>query len=315
MVLGKKSGGNPEKGKKTRYSRLMRYRNNYGYFFIFPLILGVVLIFVPNLLTTFRFSVSEVAVASDGYTIQWKGWEYYRNALTVDAYFIPYLVASIKIFATDVPVITIFSLFIASLLNGRFRGRGLARMIFFVPVILATGIISSVENVTGIMNIVEEGRALNTGIEGSAAVGISSLLLQIDFPKTLLDIIQAAISGIYGIVRSSGMQIFILLAGLQEIPAPLYDAARVEGCNQWELFWKITFPMIGPQIRVAIVYTIVDLYASSKINLVEYVNRLAFRQNQFSLGTAMYVMYLLSLAVMITIVLLVLNRFVKYTEE
>ncbi|MHB1452617.1 MAG: carbohydrate ABC transporter permease [Saccharofermentanales bacterium] len=315
MVLKRGIRKGAGKGLKSRSSRLFRYRDNYGYFFILPLILGVALIFIPNLITTFRFSVSNITLVTEGYTTRYQGWEYYKNALTVDAYFIPYLIANLKIFATDVPVITIFSLFIASLLNGRFHGRGLARMIFFVPVILATGIISTVENVTGIMNIVEQGRALNTGIESSAALEISSLLTQIDFPQTLMKIIQTAISSIYSIVQSSGMQIFILLAGLQEISGTLYDAAKVEGCNQWELFWKITFPMIGPQIRVAIIYTIVDLYTSDKSNLVEYVNRLAFRQNQFALGTAMYVVYLLTLAAMIAIVLFVLHHFVKYTEE
>ena len=300
---------------KLKRSRLLKRRDAYGYFFIFPLIIGVILIFVPNLISTFRFSVCDVELAAQGYNLNYVGWDYYKNALSVDAYFVPYLISNLKIFATDVPVITIFSLFIASLLNSRFHGRGLARIIFFVPVILATGIISTVESSTGIMDIVEQGRALETGIKSSPTLEISSLLTQINFPDILLNIVQMAISGIYSIVQSSGMQIFILLAGLQEIPSSLYDAAQVEGCNKWELFWKITFPMIGPQIRVSIIYTIVDIYASDKSNLVEYVNRLAFRQNQFALGTAMYVLYLLSLAVMVSIVLLILHHFVKYKGE
>ena len=80
------------------------------------------------------------------------------------------------------------------------------------------------------------------------------------------------------------MQIFILLAGLQEIPGSLYDAAQVEGCNKWELFWKITFPMIGPQIKVCVVYTIIDILADERGELVSYINGLAFRNNLFAQG-------------------------------
>ena len=297
---------------KKRKSSLLRRREYYGYFFIFPLIIGVLFIFIPNLYHTLQYSVSSLELGKKGYDAAFEGFSQYKAAFTKDANFVPYLVTELKSFLTDVPVITIFSMFIAVLLNGKFHGRTAARLIFFIPVILSTGIISSIESSTDLLANVEAGM---TSSDTSLVSGLSNMLLQMNLPKFIIDIIGSAISGIYSVVQRSGMQIFILLTGLQQIPNSLYEAAQVEGCNGWESFWKITFPMMGPHIRISIVYTIVDLTSRTDTVLAKYINLLAFRSNMFSLGTAMYVIYLLIVLVIVAIVLFVLNRFIKYNGE
>lgn len=270
---------------KKRKSSLLRRREYYGYFFIFPLIIGVLFIFIPNLYHTLQYSVSSLELGKKGYDAAFEGFSQYKAAFTKDANFVPYLVTELKSFLTDVPIITIFSMFIAVLLNGKFHGRTAARLIFFIPVILSTGIISSIESSTDLLANVEAGM---TSSDTSLVSGLSNMLLQMNLPKFIIDIIGSAISGIYSVVQRSGMQIFILLTGLQQIPNSLYEAAQVEGCNGWESFWKITFPMMGPHIRISIVYTIVDLTSRTDTVLAKYINLLAFRSNMFSLGTAMY---------------------------
>lgn len=297
---------------KKRKSSLLRRREYYGYFFIFPLIIGVLFIFIPNLYHTLQYSVSSLELGKKGYDAAFEGFSQYKAAFTKDANFVPYLVTELKSFLTDVPIITIFSMFIAVLLNGKFHGRTAARLIFFIPVILSTGIISSIESSTDLLANVEAGM---TSSDTSLVSGLSNMLLQMNLPKFIIDIIGSAISGIYSVVQRSGMQIFILLTGLQQIPNSLYEAAQVEGCNGWESFWKITFPMMGPHIRISIVYTIVDLTSRTDTVLAKYINLLAFRSNMFSLGTAMYVIYLLIVLVIVAIVLFVLNRFIKYNGE
>lgn len=297
---------------KKRKSSLIRRRKYYGYFFILPLIIGVLFIFIPNLYHTLQYSVSSLELGKKGYDAAFEGFSQYKAAFTKDANFVPYLVTELKSFLTDVPVITIFSMFIAVLLNGKFHGRTAARLIFFIPVILSTGIISSIESSTDLLANVEAGM---TSSDTSLVSGLSNMLLQMNLPKFIIDIIGSAISGIYSVVQRSGMQIFILLTGLQQIPNSLYEAAQVEGCNGWESFWKITFPMMGPHIRISIVYTIVDLTSRTDTVLAKYINLLAFRSNMFSLGTAMYVIYLLIVLVIVAIVLFVLNRFIKYNGE
>ena len=301
-------------GNKSK-SKLLRRKGYYGYFFILPLIIGTLLIFIPNIYHTFQYSVSTLEVTEKGYSATFSGFDEYVNAFKTDAYFTPYLVSNIKEFVINVPVIVIFATFISVLLNGEFKGRGIARIIFFIPVILSTGIISTVENSTDILNTVEAGRDVVASGSSSLAEGLSNLLMQINLPDFLMDVIESSISGIYNIVQQSGMQIFILLTALQDVPPSLYEAAMVEGCNKWESFWKITFPMIGPQIRVAAIYTIVDLTAKSDSVLMEYINRLAFRSNMFSLGTAMYMIYLACVLLIVLIVLGILNGLIKYNGE
>ena len=299
-------------------SLLINRRNRIGYFFIFPLILGVLLIFIPNLIQTAQFSISQIQIGTSGYTLDYKGVENYVTAFTTDPFFIRYSLQSLGKLASTVPVLVIFSLFIATLLNQKFRGRLVARAIFFVPVILSTGIISAVETLEGggidFLATVGSDRLQTGTTDTMQGLQIDALLLSMDFSPTLISIVTGAVSGIYSIVQQSGMQIFILLAALQEIPTPLYEAARVEGCNSWEVFWKITFPMISPQLAVCVVYTIIDSYSRSDSALFSYINNLAFGQNQYELATAMYLSYLVFLAFFIGVVFFLLSRLVRRTD-
>ena len=249
--------------------------------------------------------------ARTGYTLSSVGFRYFREAFDTDPNFVPYLIASLRSFVTDIPIILVFSLFIASVLNTEFRGRVAARIIFFIPVILATGVIAAVENASDILGIVEDGRQLDLGLDSGQKTEIATLLTQIDLPRALIDLIGGAIAKLYDIVKSSGMQIYILLIGMQEISPSIYEAAQVEGCGRWEFFWKITFPMIGAEIKVCVVYTIIDILANGQGTLVDYIDGLAFRNDMYAQGTAMYVVYLCCIALIVAAVLLLLKRLIR----
>ncbi|MDD2392993.1 MAG: sugar ABC transporter permease [Eubacteriales bacterium] len=285
-----------------------------GYFFIFPLIIGVILIFIPNMIQTLIFTVNDIVIDKGQYSLKYIGFNNFVTSLTVDPQFIRLLAESVRQLVTDIPVILIFSLFIATILNQKFRGRLLARSIFFVPVILATGIIAKVESLTNIMNIVEVGRQTGGVVSNTNFAGFEQLLSSLNFNTGLINIVVGAADGIYRVVQSSGIQIFIFMAALQEVPLSLYEAANVEGCSKWELFWKITLPVISPQILVCGVYTIVDTFSKPNSPMFEYINRLAFAQNQYGLATAMYMMYFLCIAVIIAVAGFAMSKFVFYNE-
>jgi len=291
---------------------LMKKQARAGYFFIFPLIIGVIGIFIPNLFKTFQFSFNDVIISgSKGYTLKGVGFKYYFDALMTDPNFIPMLLDDFKTMLINVPVVLIFSLFIANLLSQKFRGRAFARAIFFIPVLLATGILNEIE---GYILVVMGGRSMQTGTTMDAAMnfGIDGMLRAINFSPVLIGIISSAVSNIYNVVKDSGLQIFIFLAGLQEIPTSLYEAAEVSGCSKWESFWKITFPMLGPQMAVNVIYTIIGskssllFYASSTIGTV---------QNRYGLATAMAILYLVCLAAILSIVFVILAKFIRYSSE
>lgn len=292
--------------KNTNKSSLFENRYKYGYLFILPLIIGVVLIFIPNIVQTFLYSVSGITAPGD-MSIKFEDFSKYKDAFFTDANFVPYLVNNLRKLLVDVPVIVIYSLLVSTILNQKFKGRVVARIVFFIPVILSTGILSKMDNTA--MFYTGAGQAIDTGVSSNMSVlaDMSTMLKSLNFPEFLTNIISNSISNIYDIACMSGIQIYIFLAGLQEIPSSLYEAASIEGCSKWELFWKITFPMLTPQIAINSIYTISASVTDSNI-VLNYTNSLAFNESQYSLATAMNIIYLLTLGVFVFVVFMILKK-------
>lgn len=285
----------------------MKKRAQAGYLFMIPLILGLLFVFIPSVYQTVVFSFNEITIGSYGYKLTFQGLQYYRSALLSDPQIVPSMFASLRTLLINIPIILIFSLFIATLLNQKFHGRLLARLIFFLPVILTTGILVRFD--VPAMNLVSQ--TVDTGSDSSFAFmgDFQSLLSSLNFSTELTGIISSAVSNIYSVVTASGIQIFIFLAGLQEIPSSLYEAASVEGCSKWELFWKITFPMIMPQMTINAVYTIVDSF-TDPTGIFTYISELGTQQ-QYSLATAASILYLVCLSAVIILVMAIIHAYRK----
>ena len=166
-------------------------RARFGYLFILPLLIGLAVIFIPNLIETFLYSISDID-PSAGFALKPKGFIYYKDALTVDPKFTRLLVDDIIGLVTDIPVIIIYSLFIAVLLNQNFKGRGLARIIFFYPVIMATGFMNSIDTNSSMSAL---GQAIDNGAAAdlSSLTHVSGILSSLYFPEPLIKVISDAI--------------------------------------------------------------------------------------------------------------------------
>ena len=300
------------KNKKTLSLSFEKKQKIAGYLFVLPIILGALVLFMPNLIKTIVFSFNEINLSGDGYTLGWKGFDYYYKVLFVNADFIQYVIRSFGEMLVYVPTIIIFSLFMASVLNQKFKGRVIARAIFFLPVVLATGIVTKTDMAYDLVATLT-GRDLMD--EGSKQLfGMSLFLYSLNFSESLTEIVVNAANGIENIINSSGMQIFILLAAFQEIPLSSYEAAAVEGCSKWETFWKITIPSVKNQIVVTAIYTVIDIFTKTANELFNYIYDIAFAGNQYSEAMAMYVTYLLSLGIMLAIVMFTVSRIAKKHE-
>lgn len=131
-------------------------------------------------------------------------------------------------------------------------------------------------------------------------------------PPSWVDILTAPVNKIYDIISSSGIQIFIFLAGIHAVPSSLYEAAYVEGATGWESFWKITFPMVTPMILVNTVYSIIDTFTSVKNEVMQYVYELSFQKFDFGLSGAMSWIYCAALVVILAIVFAFMSRRMFY---
>lgn len=284
--------------KDKRRKSVIKRRDRQGIIFVLPFIIGLFIFFIPAVINLFRFSLSDIQVLSGGrgYDLNFVGLSYYHKALLEDPKFNRMLIELLGTVIVQTPVILIFSLLIASILNQEFRGRTAARMIFFIPVIVSTGVIAYVQNNwVSVMTVSDLGNAL-TDAESS---GLYAILEYVDVGKGLIQVIIDAAEGLNKIVRSSGMQIYVLLAALQEIPLSIYEAAKVEGCSGWECFWKITIPSVVPQIIICGVYTLISIFTATDTEIYNYIVTQEFVNNQLSFAAAMNMLYLLAVGICI----------------
>jgi ABC-type sugar transport system permease subunit len=267
--------------KKTK-SRLMERKNMVGYVFTLPFLIGLVLIFIPALCESLIYSVSNVVVDFNSIDVNLAGFMQYIYAFTVDVKFAPMLAKAIQGMLLDLVVIIFFSFFIANVLNQKFLGRGFARTIFFLPVLLATGIIAAADTNNMAMSFFSSSTNTGSTIASAFSGGTSSffdlkgLLESANISSSFTGVILYAIDNTYSIVNSSGVQILIFISALQSIPPSIFEASKVEGATKWEEFWKITFPMLTPMILVNIVYTIIDSFANPKYEVLNYIQNIAF---------------------------------------
>ena len=249
--------------------------------------------------------MNDIEIGNSSYTLVWKGFQYYYEALFVDADFIQNVIKATGEMIIYVPTIIVFSLFMASILNQKFKGRVFARAVFFLPVVLATGIVSKADMVYDLVGALSGRVSLS---EGEQLVNMSGFLYSLNFNESLIEIVVNAANGIEDIVTYSGMQIFLLLAAFQEIPLSSYEAAAVEGASKWETFWKITIPSVKSHIVVASVYTIIDMFTQSDNLVFSYVHNIAFNGNQYGFAMAMYIIYLVVLGVLLGTMMFLIYR-------
>lgn len=299
-----------------RFKRLSLEQKNkyYGLYFILPWFIGFLFLFFIPLLSSLRYSFSNLKVTNDGFTLDFVGWTNFREALFSHESYVRLLTESVVNIAVNTPLVIIFSLFFAVLLNQKFRGRVLARAIFFLPVILASGIIASIENGDLMQSVV---RSANDTTGGGLSImknlELTVLLVESGMSVTYVEYLTGAVSRIYEIVSQSGVQILIFLAGLQSISPSLYEAAKIEGSTGYESFWKITFPMISPLILTNLVYTIIDSFIRDETSRL--VVNTAFQKFEFGLSAAMGWIYFAVIALVLLITTALVSRKVFYQDS
>lgn len=256
-----------------RKKSLIEQENKFGYFFTLPFILGFIFIYFDMIVYSAIYSFSELKFNGSSFSIVFVGLDNYKNIFTVNPDYVPTLISSFGEMLSTVPVVLIFSLFIAVLLNREMPGKAFFRAIFFIPVILMTGIIAKTDTSTLVQGIMP-----TEGLGGGASTGsafdlsnIESVLTSMSLKTDLIEYIVKFIDNIYSVVTSSGVQIILFLASLQSISPSVYEAAEVEGATGWETFWKITIPMISPVITVCAVYTVIDLLSASTNQIMQLI--------------------------------------------
>lgn len=284
----------------------------WGVIYVLPWLLGFLFFFLLPFVSSFRYSLSSIKADSEGMKIQFIGFSNYVEAFTVNTSFNRVLTESIVNMVVNVPLIVIFSLFLAVLLNQKFFGRALVRSVFFLPVILASGVIASLESASLVQALNEQTAVSGNFVNALGNSQLERIMLRAGVNESIVLYLTGAVDRIYQIVSQSGVQILIFLAGIQTISPQLYEASRVEGATGYEAFWKITFPMVSPLILVNVIFTIIDSF--SRNAMTDLIKTTGFANFNFGLGSAMAWIYFLTIMIILTITSYLVSRKVFYQD-
>ena len=292
----------------------MRSRNaRHGVMFILPFIIGFLVFMAKPLIESLIMSFQEVNLNQDNTFI---GLDNYKYAFGGDPYFNQRLVEEIPRMLINSVATLVLSFVMAVILNQNFKGRTLARAIFFLPVILSSGVLPGIESQNEFYNMMQgisEQVSEASGVNLSAA--LEDLLSVSGVGGGVFDVLFQMIDAIYDIVMASGIQIIVFLSGLQAISPSLYEAADVEGCSAWESFWKITFPMVSPLLLVNCIYTIIDFFMKNDNAVIEKINDVMYGvQMDLGVASAMSWLYFAVALAFIGISTFVITRTVKSYE-
>ena len=279
-----------------------------GFLFVLPWLIGFLLFFLLPLWDTIFYAFNRVEVAPEGgIQFTFTGFQNFTNLFLVEVSTLAQPMARVffeenMAVLINLPMIIFFSLFMAILANAKYPGRGVVRVIFFLPIILGLQLITDWAAESAGRSMIE----VATGQVGGF-LGITRLLYNYTFlPLDLILFIQTVVSNIFALITRTGVQTMIFLAGLQSIDPAYYEVAELEGANTYEMFWKVTLPSLASISVFVIVYTLVDLFLGSAIATEVY--SFAFLRSAIGIGSALSVVYMLNVLLTLGIVFFIMNK-------
>lgn len=235
--------------------RITRKRREafYGFLFVFLWIAGYLVFTLYPMFYSLWLSFREAYYSlQEGIISSYVGFQNYLNIFRSQT-LLPLFATYLGKMVLAVPLIVVFSILIAVLINNPIRGKGIWRTIFFLPVVIASG------------PVIAELTAQDA--TSLPALKDSNLILYIteNLGRWIANPLVAILTSMLQILWYAGIPILIFLAGLQKVDTSIYEAASIDGASPWDRFWKITLPSISPLIAVNVVYIVVtmSLYVES----------------------------------------------------
>lgn len=302
------------KTQKTKLAGLQKRKAISGYLFISPFIIGFLAFMVKPLFQSLYMSFCDVKLGANGFNLVWKSIDNYNYAFRVDADFVRLLTEELARMAIYSVAIMVFSFFVALVLNQKFKGRALVRSIFFLPVILASGVMLKLDSDNALMAALAQTVEVNAQGASSVTDALQEILRTTGVGVRAFEKLFEVIDNIYDVAISSGIQIIIFLSGLQTISVSMYEAADIEGCTKWESLWKITFPMVSSLFLVNWIYTVVDFCMRSDNEVIDKITTYMNVNLNYGLASAMAWTYFVLVMVIIGVSSFIISKGVYYYE-
>ena len=302
---------------------LTRLRAREGRLFVLPWVVGFLLFVAWPLGYSLFLSFQKVSPA--GFRTTFVGIRNYADAFVTDPLFVPYLLESLRTVLLETPVILVFSLAVAVLLNRSLPARGVVRALFFLPVVIGSGyvIYELFQQGIGGLSVALGGATSQSGVltlptggvAGGARVGSTvnaTRILRQFLGVGLAEGVDTLLNQVGLSLWKSGIQIILLLAGLQGISRSLYEAGRIDGANEWTLFWSVTFPILSPIMVAVVVFSVVDSFTDVFNSVLGHIRSQAFTKTNYGYASALSWIYFLVIFVLLGAVLAWVQRRVFY---
>lgn len=290
-------------GKKKKHLSLHTKDQLKGLVFVSPFILGVLAFFIYPVFLSLRLSFGKIDNII-GLQISFAGIANYTRAFLMDVNFVPIFIQVVRDTIVKFPLTIVLSLIIAIMINRDIKGRGLFRVIFFIPFLLGTGEVMR--------------QLLNQGVDTQVLSITDGKIIPYNILNYFGHSVVEAVQGVFGIIVlvlwGCGVQILLFLAGLQSISPALYEAAKIDGATEWEIFWKVTVPMISPMLLLNLIYTIVDSFTNVTNPMLEYIQSYGFTKAQFEYGAAMGWIYFAFIGAVVAVVFAFMKNYMHTNE-
>lgn len=297
--------------KKKKAVGLDKIKSRAGYIFLAPWIIGMAIFFIVPIFQSMLYSFSDISMDLDGFQTKIIGLENFQYVLLKDPQYVDNFLVAVKEMFISVPFILVVSLILAVILDNKFRGRLFFRSLFFLPVIITTGVVLELYLKAASTNATE------VAVSEAASFGMidfSEVLSGLNMPAAIENYLSIALDNLFMLVWQSGIQIVLFIAGLQSIPDLLYEVSKVEGASKWEEFWFITIPMLSRTMFLVIVFTIVENISSATNPIISQSYNF-FNNLFYGRGSAGLWFYFVVVGAIMALVLFIYNKvFLKRWE-
>ncbi|MBR5922322.1 MAG: sugar ABC transporter permease [Clostridia bacterium] len=284
-----------------------------GRLFILPWEIGMVIFIIVPLLISVAYAFCEVTFKVGGMDYHFVLFDNFKYLLKEDPYYTDTLISSLTTLIYTIPIIVALSLILGIVLNQKFKGRVIMRAVFFLPVIIAAGVVLNIltTQINGQPPVIQLGATSTTMSDGGGYLDASALLAGLRLPEAVTEMMAKYITMIFNLLWRSGIQIILFISGLQTIPDSLYEVSKIEGASKWEEFWMITFPMLRDVTLLVTVFTVVEEMVSTANPVMSNAQSMISGQQRYDMPTAMIWFYFLCVLIICGIVLFPIFRSFK----
>lgn len=290
--------------KRAMRLSMRRRETLTGIFFVAPFVVGTLVFFLYPLITSFLLGFGGTDPTRGGFHLLLTGLENYKRAFQEDVIFVPRLISVAENTLINAPLIVIFSLILAIMLNKLTLMKGFFRVVVLLPFLLGTGEVMK--------------QLLAQGVDTQILSLSESSIIPREFLDYLGEDFVSALELLFGriiqVLWSGGVQTLLFLSAIQNIAESLYESARIDGANEYEMFWKITLPMVSPILLLNTIYTIITSFTDVNNTVLDYIQEQMTRYADHGYAAALGWIYFIFILLLLLIVGLLLGRYVRNNQ-